>query len=302
MPSIQSKIVRSFLKANQSRQPLDLNAIPAYRAKFERDLRILFPTLSSRHVRHVEIAGLAVDEVSPLHSPRYTILYIHGGAFALGSSRSYRQHLVRIARICNARVLSVDYELSPEHPFPYASNQILKAWPAICAQYNLRPEKLVWMGDSAGANIALSTALRLRDSDPSMLPGCIALQSPGLDATLDGESYTKNKERDVILTPAALEFYMKTYVQDHDKNDPFVSPVFADLRGLPPLLIHIGSDELQLSSSLKLHEHAKRDGLDVELFVGEAMWHNWHLFAGIVPEAKDALYRMRDFIDERIAE
>jgi acetyl esterase/lipase len=95
---------------------------------------------------------------------------------------------------------------------------------------------------------------------------------------------------------------METYVQGHDKSDPHVSPVFANLHGLPPLLIHIGSDELQLSSSLKLYEHAKRDSVNAELFVGESMWHNWHLFAGFVPEAKDAIYKMRDFIDKQIKE
>ncbi len=299
MLSVQAQLVRLLLKASQRQPSFELQLIPRYRAEFERNLRLLFPTLGNRYIERQKIAGVPVEEVSPLSSPRHTVLYVHGGAFALGSSRSYRQHLVRIARICNARVLSIDYGLSPEHPFPYAPNQVYNVWRALSLDDAVEPSRMILMGDSAGANIALSAALRLRDEQLPM-PGCLVLQSPGMDATFSGESYVKNRDKDVILTSSAIDFYMRTYVQDKDKGNPLISPVFADLHGMPPMLIHVGSDELLLSSCLKLYMHAQRDGVNAELFVGEGMWHNWHLFAGFVPEAKAAIRGIRNYIDRHI--
>lgn len=300
MLSIQARIVRGLLKAHWREQPFTIARIPKYRAEFERNLHLLFPTVSSAHVKRREIAGVAIEEVSPLPSPRHTILYVHGGAFVLGSSRSYRQHLIRIARMCHARVLSIDYDLAPEHPFPSAPNQVIKVWRALCKDSGFEPSKVIWMGDSAGAQIILSAALRLRDEQAS-LPGCLVLLSPGLDATFTGESYEKNRYNDLVLSLPAIDFYMKAYVQGHDRRNPLISPVFADLRELPPMLIQIGSDELMFSSSQKLFENTKRDGVKAALFVGDKMWHGWHLFAGVVPEAKDAIKGIRTFIDENIA-
>jgi len=299
MLSIQARVVRRFLKINWSERPLELHDIPKYRADFERNLRILFPTLSSKHVERRQVAGVYIEEVRPTPNLKHTILYVHGGAFALGSSRSYRQHLVRIARMCNAKVLSVDYALAPENPFPIAPNQVIEVWQALCAKPGFEPSKVVWMGDSAGAQIILSAALRLRNEGLS-LPGCLVLLSPGLDATFTGESYEENRYKDLVLSLPAIDFYMRSYVQNNDKIDPLISPVFADLRRLPPMLIQVGSDELQFSSSQKLFENAKRDGVEAAFFIGDKMWHNWHLFAGIVPEAKDAIKGVGTFIDECI--
>lgn len=299
MLSIQARLVRRFLKAHWSEQSFDLRDISKYRADFERNLRILFPTVSQRHVTQRQIAGINVEEINPMSSSHHIVLYVHGGAFTLGSSRTYRQHLVRIARMCKAKVLSVDYALSPEHPFPVPPQQIIKVWQTLCSRPNFNPAQIVWMGDSAGANIVLSAALQLRKQHLPM-PGCLVLLSPGLDATFSGESYEKNKYKDLVLSLSAIEFYMKAYVQKHDKKNPLISPVFANLQDLPPMLIQVGSDELQFSSSEKLAANAKRDGVETVFFVGDKMWHNWHMFAGIVPEAKDAIREIRSFIDDQI--
>lgn len=265
------------------------------RRSFERTMRILFPTLGSEYVVRDKIADVPIEWITPISSTQRTIVYVHGGAFALGSSRAYRQHMVRLARFADAKVLSIEYSLAPEYPYPHAVHQVRDVWEEILRKQHLDPSNVAFVGDSAGANIMLAALLKLRD-ESRPLPACVVLLSAGLDATFDGESYEQNKHKDLIFTKDKLSFYMRNYVQDHDKKDPFISPVFADLRGLPSMLIHIGSDEMLLSTSTKLYNNAKRDGLDVRLFIGEGMWHNWHLFAGFVPEARIAMQNVGKFI------
>lgn len=294
MISPQARIVKRIIKVGSKKLP-DLSSMNEQRQTFERNMRLLFPTVSGKHIKRDSIVGVQVEWVVPLRATQRTIVYVHGGAFALGSSRAYRQHLVRLARICNAKVLSIDYSLAPEYPYPHAVNQLCAVWKELVEQRDFKPAKLVLAGDSAGANIILAAMHRLRD-DRLPLPACLVLLSAGLDATFDGESYKQNKTKDPMFTMDTLDFYMRAYVQNHDKKDPMVSPVFADLHGFPPMLIHVGSDELMLSSSIKLHENAKEDGVDTVLYVGEGMWHNWHLFAGFVPEAKKAMREIGKYI------
>lgn len=294
MISPQARIIKRIIKAGNKR-PSHNVSINEQRRSFERTMRILFPTLSSQYITHDKIADVPVEWIAPRRSAQRTIIYVHGGAFALGSSRAYRQHMVRLARLSNAKVLSIDYSLAPEYPYPHAVNQVYNVWKKITLNQKHNPSNIAFVGDSAGANLILAAILKARD-ESLPLPACLVFLSAGLDATFDGESYKQNEHIDPLFTKEALDFFMKTYVQEQDKKDPLISPVFADLKKLPPMLIHVGSDEMLLSTSQKIYHNAKRDGVDADLFIGEGMWHNWHLFAGFVPEARMAMKSVSEYV------
>ncbi len=294
MISPQARITKRIIKLGNSSLPR-ITTLERQRLDFEKNMRILFPTVSNRLVKKTTIAGVPVEMIAPSDAANRTIIYVHGGGFALGSSRAYRQHLVRLAKLCRAKVLSVEYDLAPEHPYPHAANQVYAVWRALTAQKDFNPSKIALTGDSAGANIIMAAVLRLR-SEELPLPACLVLLSAALDATFSGESYSKNKHTDIILSPEAIDFYMKAYVQESNKKDSSISPIFADLRGFPPMLIHVGSEELLLSSSVTLFNNAKANGVSTRLFIGEGMWHNWHLFAGFVPEARQAMREVSQYI------
>ncbi len=294
MISHQARLTKHLIKLATKKvvSPID---IQQQRRVFEKNMRILFPTLSSRYVTQAVIAGVPVEWITPRASARRIIIYVHGGAFALGSSRAYRQHMARLARLSNARVLSVEYSLAPEHPYPHAVDELYSVWMELIHKNHIGPSRVSFAGDSAGANILLAAALRLRDAKLP-LPACLVLLSAGLDATFSGESYASNESKDVLFTLDVLDFYMRNYVQHHNKKHQHVSPIFADLQGLPPMLIHVGSEEMMLDSSTKLYKNAQRDGVDATLFIGQGMWHGWHLFAGFVPEAKMAMHDVGEYI------
>ena len=293
MISYPARITKHFIKLTNKKSVRSIS-IEKERIRFERNMRILFPTVSSRYVQRDTIADVPVEWITPNSSLRRTIIYVHGGAFALGSSRAYRQHMIRLARLSNARVLSIEYSLAPEHPYPRAINELHNAWLKLVKE-GVNPSHVSFVGDSAGANILLATALKLRD-EKLPLPACLVLLSAGLDATFSGESYQANASKDILFTMETLDFYMRKYVQKHNKKHPYVSPVFADLHGLPPMLIHVGSEEMMLSTSQKIYNNAIKSSVDVELDIAQSMWHNWHLFAGFVPEAKLAMRNIGSYI------
>lgn len=234
-------------------------------------------------------------KISPLQKTVRKIVYLHGGGFVLGSPSTHQQHMSRIAKLCDAEVLGVDYGLSPEHPFPTAVNQVENIWKELLSR-GVEKSKVVFMGDSAGANIALATTLKLRDETVA-LPGCVVLLSPAIDAKLSGQSYKNNASSDVVLNMQKLNFFVEMYSQGHDKNDPYLSPVYANLENLPPILSHVGNDEMLLSDSLTLEENAKSQNIkECTVKRYDGLWHSWHLFANIIPESKSAMDDINQFI------
>jgi acetyl esterase/lipase len=126
------------------------------------------------------------------------------------------------------------------------------------------------------------------------------LLSPAIDGTFSGKSYSDNLDSEVMVNMTKLHLFVDSYLQGHDKKDPYASPVFADLRGLPPLLVHVASGELLRSDSETIIEHAKNEQLDAQLYIGEGLWHGWHMFASYVPEAKRSMQDLADYITAHI--
>lgn len=270
------------------------------RQKFERRLKLAMPTRHTSYMKNANIPGVTAYWIFPPGiQPRRTIVYLHGGGFINGSTRAYLQHIIRIAKLCEARVLSIDYRLAPEHPYPSALDDILNAWQHLMRTDTLLSEPVTFMGESAGGSLALAAALRVRDEGLD-LPSGVVLLSPALDISMSGKSITTREKREVILSRQKINMYADLYAGDASRIEPYISPVVADLHGLPPLLIHVGTEEMLYSDSVLIAEHAKRDGVPCELYIGEGMWHSWHVAAGIIPEAKRDIQAVAQFIKERI--
>ena len=200
----------------------------------------------------------------------------------------------RIARASNARALSIDYRLAPEHPFPAAVEDATAAYKWLLAQ-GYKPARIVVAGDSAGGGLTLALLLAIRDAELPMPAAAVPI-SPWTDLEGTGESVRTRAARDVMVTQENLADSAKQYYGKHDPKDPLVSPVHANFRGLPPMLIHVGDAEILLDDATRVAKSAKLAGVDVELEVWDDMPHVWHVFAKILPEGQQAIDKIGKFV------
>ena len=226
------------------------------------------------------------------------LLYFHGGAYVLGSPGTHRNLTAHLAKRCGLRVASVDYRLAPEQPFPAATDDALAAYRDLLAQ-GIAPSKILIGGDSAGGGLTLACALAIRDAGLPLPAGLICI-SPWTDLTLSGESMTRQRDTEVILTQQALADAAAQYLGKTSAQHPLASPLFADLSGLPPVLIQVTDAEVLYSDSTRFAEAAARQGVKTTLQVAPGLWHDWHLYAGQMPEADVALHHIKQFCDERL--
>lgn len=239
--------------------------------------------------------GVPCEYVSnPEADPTRVVVHLHGGGFNSGLSRTHRDLAARLSLATHTPVLLVDYRLAPEHPFPAAIEDVVKVCRWLLAN-GQGPSRMAMSGDSAGGGLVVSALLSLRD-DQEPLPAAAVLLSPWLDLALSGETITSRAALDPIVSLAGLRTAAQYYLGDDDPTTPLASPIYADLSGLPPLLIQVGEHELLLSDSLRLADKAKAAGVEVQLEVWPEMWHVWHSWAASLPEAQEALQRIGDFV------
>ncbi|MFE0105902.1 alpha/beta hydrolase [Streptomyces sp. NPDC059009] len=215
------------------------------------------------------------------------VLQLHGGGYHVGSTAVQRDLTARIARAAGARVYGIDYPLAPEHPFPAAVLAARKAYEWLLAQ-GYPPERIVLSGDSAGGGLALATLVGLRDLGRP-LPAAAVVMSPWVDLTTGGESVEGRAERDPMISVPGIRQWARSYLAGTDPRDPLASPLYADLTGLPPLLVQVGTEEVLFDDATRLYVKAARDGVDATLEVAEGMPHIWQIFAGYLPEAAAAV-------------
>jgi acetyl esterase/lipase len=196
-------------------------------------------------------------------------------------------------------VLIADYRLGPEHPFPAAVDDAVAAYRWMLAQH-VDPASVVIAGDSAGGGLTAATLLALRDAGDALPAGGV-LMSAWLDLTCESESMTSKAEQDPVLSRDGLRSWADYYLDGTDANSPLASPVHADLAGLPPLLVQVGTAEVLLDDSVRLAERAKAAGVDVTLEQWEEMVHIWHAMAAFVPEGQQAIDRVGEWVRERTA-
>lgn len=250
-------------------------------------------------VARSSLAGVPVELLTPMQRERRVVLHLHGGGFAMGSAASHRALAARIGEACRARVVLPEYRLAPEHPFPAGLDDAIAVYKALIVT-GTPAEQIIVTGDSAGGNLATAMLLRAKAAGLPM-PRALVLLSPFLDLTMSGESMTTRAGLDPWLAPAMFEPIVGCYVGAGDRTTPLVSPLFGDLRGLPPMLLQVGDHEVLLSDSTRMAERARATGVDVELEIFEECWHVFQLMAPLLPDAMQAFANMREFVDARFA-
>ena len=227
------------------------------------------------------------------------VLYLHGGGFVMASVDTHRGLMGRISRSTEARVLGVNYRLAPEFRFPAALEDAAAAYRWLI-ENGAKASDIVIAGDSAGGGLSLSTLVALRDAADSMPAAAVCL-SPWVDMEATGDSMTTKAAIDPVVQREGLLNNAKLYLGNGDRRAPLVSPLYADLTDLPPLLIQVGESEVLLDDSKRLAERAKRCGVDVSLEVWPEMIHVWQLFAAVLPEAQQAIDHIGAFIRVRLS-
>ncbi len=249
-----------------------------------------------RRVDYVEtdVGGVPAIVATPTAvTPDRHILYIHGGAYVLGSPKSHIAMCARLAKRAAATVTVIDYRLAPEHVYPAAIDDCVAAYRAIIA--DVHPSLVTIAGDSAGGGAALATLGALKAAaDP--MPGAVYLLSPWADLTASGESLVTRAAFDPMFDGNGLHDAATTYAGDTPLDHPGISPLFADPTGYPPTLIQTGMDEILLSDSTRLAERYEAAGVEVRLDLRDDLWHVYQMLAGYMPEATDALVRAAVFI------
>jgi monoterpene epsilon-lactone hydrolase len=249
----------------------------------------------------VEALTVAGHDAEWLRAPGlqagYAVLYLHGGGYSIGSINTHRSLAGEIARAAQAAVLLLDYRLAPEHPFPAAVDDSVEAYRWIL-EHGFTPAHTAIAGDSAGGGLTVATLVAARDRELPM-PAAAVCISPWADLTCTNASYKTRAEADPIVNATNITRMAGLYLQDADPTHPLASPNHADLRGLPPLLIHVGRDEVLLDDAVVLDDRARAAGVDSTLEVWDDMIHVWHAFHPMLPEGKQAIERVGAFLREK---
>ncbi len=240
----------------------------------------------------------AVADVGPIDAAqRDAIMYIHGGAFVAGGDDAYAGFASWLALYTGADVYLPDYRLAPEHPQPAATDDLFAAWQAVL-ELGYDPARSAFAGDSAGGGLAVSTALLLPEMDvPS--PAALVLISPFLDLSLSGSSMVEKAADDPMLSAALLHPAAVSYADGLNLTDPRISPLFAELRRLPPILIQAGTDDILIDDSTRFADRAWAAGVEVELQQFPGMWHDFQTQARLLEVSRGALEDIAAFLRRR---
>jgi epsilon-lactone hydrolase len=295
MASQESLVVRQMLKAMKEapQQEFDLEAA----RKGLETLSSSYPLAPDIKVEKTTVQGIPAEwVVAPNAVDGRAFLYLHGGAYIMGSLNTHRDLAAKLSRSTATRVLVIDYRLAPENPFPAAVEDAVKSYRWLVSS-GIAPEQIVIGGDSAGGGLTLATLLSLKDAGDT-LPASAVLLSPWTDLEGTGESMETRKEVDPWLSPDATRVTPAMYIRDLDIRHPLVSPIYANLDRLPPLLVHVGNDEILLEDSVRLVERARAAGVEVSFKVWDDMWHVFQSFQ--IPEAAQAIEEIGEFVFQKL--
>ena len=227
------------------------------------------------------------------------ILYVHGGGYVMGSAGSHRDMTGRLSQAAGARVLSLNYRLAPEHPFPAPVDDSVAAYRWLLGQ-GIQASNIAIAGDSAGGGLALAALIAIRDAGEPMPAAGIGI-SPWVDMEGTGESMTTRAAVDPVVQKEGLLNMAQLYLGGADPKDPLAAPLHANLAGLPPLLIQVGDAETLLDDATRITERAQKADVNVTLKIWDEMPHVWHLFAPILPEGQQAIEEIGTFFKEQTA-
>lgn len=269
------------------------------RAGFEASARKLGPAKGVL-IRQAKIAGVECEWLIPGGCDDAPLVYyLHGGAYMMGSPQTHRKMVSHIAKRAGMRALLPDYRLAPEHPFPGALEDSTVVYRSLL-ESGENPARIAIGGDSAGGNLSMATLLALRDAGDKLPAACFLL-SPWLDLACEGESLVTNATREPWFLAEEIPGIVKNFCSEFDVRNPLVSPVFADVSGLPPTLIQAGDHEILLSDSIRLADKISASDGNVTLQVWPDMWHVFQYFIGKMPESRRAIQDIADFLDKNVS-
>ena len=290
---VADKVVRLTMKRRFRRNPtvMELRAIMA-----EMPIR---PAPKRIKVETVDLGGISAERLAPQGADETrALLYIHGGGFVAGVPANHRPLTWRLAEGVGVPVYAIDYRLAPEHPYPAALDDCVAAYRALLAK-GILPGRIAIGGDSAGGNLTLVTALKLKALGLP-LPAALVCLSPVTDQ--DGfESRTLNAKSDAMFDVRMIPSVPPLYCPGADPNDPFVSPYRGDVAGLPPTLFHCSRDELLRDDSIQMAQKMKAAGVDTTIEIWPGVFHVWQVTADVLPEARRAVANIVTFLKARLA-
>lgn len=294
MISLRARIIRHVTGAYFKTIDAKTADVQAMRRRWHSWANIL-GTSNGVAVEPCEVRGLNAEWLMPKNAADgKLLLYLHGGAYIMGSCNTHRELASHIASTTGVRILLPEYRLAPEHPFPAAIDDAVGIYRALIAD-GYAAKDIVIAGDSAGGGLTMATLLSLRDArDP--LPAAACLLSPWLDLSATGESMTTRADRDPWFKPNDMPIVTSYYCEESQLRHALASPVFADLSELPPLYIQVGEDEILLSDSTRCAESVEATGGNVELEIWPGMWHVFQVFVHRMPESRDAIRKIGEFI------
>ncbi|HEY4345149.1 MAG TPA: alpha/beta hydrolase [Parvibaculum sp.] len=241
------------------------------------------------------LGGVPTERISaPGSRANAAIFYIHGGGWVAGSPKNHRPLTWRLSRQLGVPVYAPDYRLAPEHPFPAGLDDCLAAWRALL-DTGLPASSIVIGGDSAGGNLTLALALRLKD-EGLPLPAALVCLSAATDLASTGSSFTTNAKADALFIPEMMGTVEARYFPGGDARNPYLSPLYGDVAGLPPTLFQVGATEMLLDDSTRMAEKMKAAGIAVTLEVWPKVWHVWQLMADQLPEGEKAIQNIVAFV------
>jgi acetyl esterase/lipase len=287
-----TKIMMYFLRSQLS--GWSEGTITEQRARQEKSVRF-FRLPKQVRCKAISDLGVPSEWIDSPDSGTGIILYLHGGAYALGSIQSHREMIARLVLTTNCKALAINYRLAPENPFPAALEDVIMAYEGVLSG-GVAPSQICIAGDSAGGGLAIATLFALREQGIP-LPAGVFCFSPWLDLTLSGDSVLKNMNHDPILSATILQKYVNYYIGNHNATDPLISPLFGDLRGLPPIHIQSGRNEILLDDSVRFYEKARQTGVDVTLKIWDDMFHVFQLFS-FLPETQESMKQVSAFINK----
>jgi monoterpene epsilon-lactone hydrolase len=294
MSQEQLQAIIQQLKANPLLEQPDLEAV---RAGFEQ-MAALFPVPPDVTCEAVT-AGTVKSEwvTAPGAASDRAILYLHGGGYAIGSINTHRALAADLSRAAKARVLVIGYRLAPEHPHPAAVEDAVAAYRWLLAQ-GFSPRRLAIAGDSAGGGLTIATLVALRDAGEKLPAAGICL-SPWVDLEGIGDSMTTKADLDPMVKKDGLVQFASLYLGGKSPRTPLAAPLYADLSGLPPLLVVVGTCETLLDDASRIAERARKAGVDVTYEPAEGMIHVWQLFAPMLDEGKQSIERIGHYVQSK---
>lgn len=303
MQSLRSRLIfflmkhRHWMRLQLREEAVDWNlpeSIVRFRGQCEEGARRFGKLPETIRIEPVDAKGIPAEWVLPPDRAKdRVILFVHGGGYVCGSCADHRVHAAKFVIGSNVAALTYDYRLAPEHPFPAAMEDSLAVFRWLMDQ-GIPPSRIIFAGDSAGGGLCLALLLAIKEQGLPLPAGALAL-SPWTDLACTGDSY-HTRARACLSPKGCWTAFSKHYVKDQDPRQPLISPLYGDLAGLPPLLIHVGDKEIFLDDCIRFAEKARHAGVDLRLEIGRGLFHCYPVCAPLFPEATRAMEDICTFI------